>query len=54
MIKSCGGCEYWVKWRKAAYKLKSDGLCQVNDWRVSSDYTCASWKGIKYERIKLK
>lgn len=52
MNKSCGGCTHWNKWKKAHYKLSSDGLCNLNDWRCASDYVCEGWKGKKFNRLK--
>lgn len=49
MTKSCSSCQYWQK-------LKNDelggGICNNFDSRVSSDDSCALWKGVKYKRIK--
>lgn len=58
MIKSCGGCRHWTKWKyNVPYfpkGLGSDGLCQLRDGRCPSDHVCSMWEGKKYQRIKAK
>lgn len=50
MQKSCGGCRWWVKWKHAAGRLPSDGLCEFHDCRAKSDSVCNKWKPIKFVR----
>ena len=37
MRKSCGGCKYFVKWKKDEH---GGGLCGLLDARVKSDCCC--------------
>lgn len=54
MIKSCGSCQHWIKWKnnpKGMNKgFKSAGLCKLQDGRCPSDHVCDKWKGVKYRR----
>jgi len=47
MIKSCGGCAYWMKRRSDKF---GEGLCDRFDRRASSDSVCNDWCGIPYNR----
>lgn len=48
MIKSCGGCQHWLK-----IKHREAGICQLHDYgQVKSDDSCKSWKAIPYNRNK--
>jgi len=51
MKKSCGGCQYFRKWKKDRI---GGGLCEKFDWRTKSDYggNCKGWKAIPYKRLK--
>lgn len=51
MIKSCGGCEHWTKW-----KNDYSGVCDLHDHRAKSDAGggCKDWTGKKYDRTKQK
>jgi hypothetical protein len=51
MIKSCGGCKYFLKVNN--YN-GSSGICELHDSRCDTDYKCSDWKGIKYKRSKHK
>lgn len=54
MIRSCGGCDYWMKFRNARKELNKKGLCEYHDWLVNSGDVCKYWLGIKYDRHKQK
>lgn len=54
MNRSCGGCAFWIKWKKSKDGKPSDGLCELKDGRCSSDFHCPSWKGKKHSRINVK
>jgi hypothetical protein len=47
MSKSCGSCDYFVKW-----KDDGEGLCEIIDCRTKSDYgkNCKKYRGKRYKR----
>jgi hypothetical protein len=52
MIKTCGNCTYFIKWKNDQI---GPGLCEKIDTRTKPDNTkCSKWKGIKYIRVKTK
>lgn len=53
MIKSCGGCKYFIKFNGGTVDGFS-GICDKVDSRAKSGNVCKHWKGLKYDRNKMK
>ena len=50
MIKSCGGCVYWIKWTNDKW---GRGICEAHDWTCKSDTkACANYNAIPYKYKK--
>lgn len=49
--RTCGGCQYFIKWKKDKF---GGGLCDLLDARTKSDHGhgCKNWKAIPYKRVR--
>lgn len=49
MSKSCGGCQYFVKWKN---DMNSSGFCEIKDSRTNTDggHRCTQHKRMPYNR----